>query len=115
MKKEQQAEKEYEAWLDKGKSGSKADATAKDEEGGDAGEGSVPETLVPQIQPRGGPPCELPVWCVVPNEDDIVRSVGIFRENSTKSGSTIGRRKLLLGRRPWVLLGRRDKPASGSA
>jgi len=66
-------------------------------------------TLVPQLD-RQKAPCDLPVWCVKPNYDDIERPVDIHRLLS-KGGS--GNQRLNLGRRPWVLLGRRDKQHSG--
>jgi len=72
------------------------------------GDDGVPEMLVPQE--RGKAPCDLPMWCVVPNEDDIVKTVDIYRHMvSCKADAPPRVRRLLLGRRSWVLIGRRDK------
>jgi len=61
------------------------------------------------LPPVGGrvPPCDLPLWCVIPNPDDIVTHVEILRCAKSDSSST---RRLLLGRRSWALLGRRQQP-----
>lgn len=98
-KKEEQKEKEYEKWLN-----SKGEEVAE--------EPVEPSTLVPQID-RGKAPCDLPMWCVVPNEDDLIRDLGIYR-NIIKEGVKDRIMRVLLGRRAWVLLGRRDKPAAGT-
>eukprot|EP00927_Polykrikos_kofoidii_P071820 TRINITY_DN68029_c0_g1_i1.p1 TRINITY_DN68029_c0_g1~~TRINITY_DN68029_c0_g1_i1.p1 ORF type:complete len:550 (-),score=108.02 TRINITY_DN68029_c0_g1_i1:85-1734(-) len=76
--------------------------------GGDVRSSSV--TIVPQLT-RVKAPCDLPVWCVSPNPDDVVRDVEICRLTSSK-GRTISKR-IRFGRRPWVLLGRRDGQALG--
>merc|ERR1712129_121161 len=61
------------------------------------------------LPPVGGrvPPCNLPLWCVIPNPDDIVTHVEILRRAKTNSSNT---KRLLLGRRSWILLGRRQQP-----
>lgn len=58
------------------------------------------------------PPCSLPVWCVIPNPDDIVTGVEILRRTT---GGRIPPKRLLLGKRAWILLGRRiDKGLAGA-
>jgi len=66
-------------------------------------------TDVVTLPPVGGrvPPCELPLWCVIPNPDDIVTHVEILRCAKSNSSST---KRLILGRRSWILLGRRAQP-----
>jgi len=61
------------------------------------------------VPPVGGrvPPCDLPLWCVIPNPDDIVTHVEILRQAKSDNSST---KRLSLGRRSWVLLGRRQQP-----
>lgn len=74
--------------------------------------GPIPSMLISQLD-RGKAPCELPLWCVAPNYEDIEREVEILRVMS-KGGSVSSRsRRLLPGRRPWILLGRRDKQSGG--
>lgn len=54
------------------------------------------------------PPCKLPTWCVIPNPDDIVTGVEILRRTI---GGKVAPKRLLFGKRAWVLLGRRLKEA----
>lgn len=56
-------------------------------------------------------PCGLPVWCAVPNADDVVIEVEIARIMTRNPGVA---RRLLFGRRSWVLFGRRIKEVVGT-
>lgn len=67
----------------------------------------APEVLeVPQLGPRRTPPCPLPMWCVIPNYDDIVTHVELRRCMVNAAAP----KRILLGRRAWILLGRRLQP-----
>ncbi|CAE7221656.1 unnamed protein product [Symbiodinium sp. CCMP2592] len=50
------------------------------------------------------PPCELPLWCVMPNPRDVERVLEIVRH---VPGSSVPSKRMRLGRRAWALLGRR--------
>ncbi|CAJ1385167.1 unnamed protein product [Effrenium voratum] len=50
------------------------------------------------------PPCELPLWCVMPNPRDVEAVFEIVRQVSGVPGPP---KRLQLGRRAWALLGRR--------
>lgn len=50
------------------------------------------------------PPCELPGWCSAPDEASPQAHIALWRQ--TKGH---GPQELLLGRRPWVLLGRKQR------
>lgn len=53
------------------------------------------------------PPCQLPMWCVIPNPDDIEVGVEILRRTVDKK---VPPKRLLLGKRAWIMLGRRVDP-----
>jgi len=55
------------------------------------------------------PPCTLPVWCVIPNPDDIEQCVEILR---VTVGNKVPTKRLLFGKRAWILLGRRIQEVS---
>jgi len=88
-----------------------AEPPARPSNGAATGSTAVPSKAVDAVTlpPVGGrvPPCDLPLWCVIPNPDDIVTHVEILRCAKSDSSST---RRLLLGRRSWALLGRRQQP-----
>lgn len=50
------------------------------------------------------PPCELPLWCVMPNPRDVEKVLEIVRH---VPGSNVPSKRMRLGRRAWALLGRR--------
>lgn len=58
------------------------------------------------------PPCNLPIWCVMPNPRDIVTPLEIVRKTK---GSSAPPKRLVLGRRSWALFGRRLPPNTPGA
>jgi len=54
------------------------------------------------------PPCELPIWCVIPNLRHVEVVFEIVRH---VSGLDVPAKRVQLGRRAWALLGRRLQPA----
>lgn len=58
-------------------------------------------TLLPTEK---APPCELPLWCVMPNLKHVEVVLEIVRH---VAGSTIPAKRVCMGRRSWALLGRR--------
>jgi hypothetical protein len=65
---------------------------------------------VPLPLVESAPPCELPSWCVSPNPEDIEQEVYLTRR--TTGGAA---KRLLLGKRSWVLFGRRLAPQHADA
>jgi len=65
--------------------------------------------LVPPLGKKV-PPCDLPVWCAVPNVDDIKVDVVLVRHTVATSKT----KRVDFGRRSWVLLGRRYSGVGGA-
>jgi len=68
-------------------------------------EARQPHTLGP---PDMDPPCELPIWCVMPRRQDIVIDVELVR---LSSDSLAVLKRVWFARRSWALLGRRQPEA----
>ncbi|CAK9044525.1 unnamed protein product [Durusdinium trenchii] len=78
---------------------------AQDQTGAEADADPAAADKVTVLMPSAKvPPCELPLWCVMPNSRDVETVFEIARH---VNGSVGPPKRLQLGRRSWALLGRR--------